>query len=201
MKISRHLLLFACCILMLLCKSFAQKASIYNYVITNKGDTIHCELIKGLFGKVRYQPVTATDGKYIKVTPKEIKTYYFAKDSSTYAAVALPGNTDAEYLKWVEQGKINLYEKVTTSTSGYVTSYNYFWYVSKDGSPLKELKSNTMFNDGGRKVRKGIFMDMIADDAPLLDKFNAEDKFSFEQLQTYVHQYNADKTGAALTSK
>lgn len=56
-----------------------------------------------------------------------------------------------------------------------------------------------MFNSGSRKERKGIFMDMIADDAPLLDKFNAEDEFTFEKLQSYVHEYNVDKPNAALS--
>ncbi|MGZ3813925.1 MAG: hypothetical protein ACXVJN_19390 [Mucilaginibacter sp.] len=197
MKIFRLILIAAVIAIVPFCKSFAQK-SIYNYVINNHNDTIKCEIITTLFGKVKYQPVTATDDKYIRVKPAEIKEYYVAKDSSTYVPVTLPGSTDAEYLKLVERGRINLYEKITQTYSQYGNgSTNYYWYVSKGNSPLKELKSNTMFNDGSRKDRKGIFMDMISDDAPLLAEFTSEDKFSFDKLQYYVQKYNDDQLNNA----
>jgi hypothetical protein len=194
MKIFKSLSVSFILIVVPFCSLFAQK-SIFNYVITTKGDTIQCDIKTTLFGKVKYLPISATDDKYIKVTPAQIKEYYTAKDSSNYVPVVLPDNTDAEYLKWVERGHINLYEKITVTYSQYGSYTNYFWYVSKDGSTVKQLKSNSMFTDGSRKSRKGMFRDMIAADQPLAEEFDNDKDFSFDRLQYYVHAYNQHQTG------
>ncbi len=194
MNLSKFLFIAAVCIILPFSKLFAQKPT-YNYVITNNNDTIKCEIKTPIMGKVKYKPITATDDTYIKITLSDIKEYYIAKDSSTYVAVVLPYSTDIGYLALIESGKINLYEKNTSYYDNvtHTPNTNTYWYVSKDFASLKELKSTTIYNDGSQKKRKEFFMDLIADDAPLLEKFKAENNFSFNRLSFYVYQYNQDQ--------
>lgn len=182
------------------CIVFAQKPT-YDYVVNNNNDTIKCEIKDPFIGKIKYKPVTATNDRYIQVTPADIKEYYIAKNLRTYVAIVLPGSTQVGYLAILERGKINLYEKVTSNDNSFahVTSTETRWYVSKDYASLQELKSNTVYNGGSQddgtlqKKRIEFFMDLIADDAPLLEKFKAGNDFSFNTLESYVQQYNLDK--------
>jgi hypothetical protein len=192
MKLSKVLLIIAVAVLPF-GNLFAQKPN-YNYVINNNDDTVKCEIKNALMGKVKYKPLTATDDTYIKITLADIKEYYIAKDSSTYVAIVLPGSTKVGYLRQIEKGKISLYEKITSYYDGFshTTNTNTYWYISKDFASLRELKSTTIYNDGSQKKRKEFFMDLIADDAPLLEEFKAEDKFGFDRLKYYVHKYNDD---------
>ncbi|HTD99534.1 MAG TPA: hypothetical protein VK668_09605 [Mucilaginibacter sp.] len=197
MKISGISLLITISLVLLFDRSFAQK-SIYNYVITNNNDTIRCEMRTTLFGAIKYQAITST-GKFIKVTTKEIKEYYTAKDSSTYVVVTLPEQDSPEYLKLLERGKISFYEKLIVSYSQYGNNRSYYWYVSKDGGPLKEIKSNTIFTDGSRKERREYLANLMAEDKALVDEFKNESDFSLKKLTYFIHKYNTDQANNSGT--
>ena len=170
--------------------------SIYNYVINTHNDTIKCEMRTTLFGAVKYQPI-ASNGKFIKVTTKEIKEYYTAKDSSTHVAITLPDRNDPEYVKLLERGKINLYEQLVVSYSQYGSNRNYYWYISKDNSPLKQIKSNTIFTDGSRKERREYLAGLMAEDQAVVDEFKNESDFSLKKLTYFIHKYNADQANSS----
>ena len=175
-------------------KSFAQKPT-FNYVITQKGDTIKCDFKKPLLGKIRYQPIGVKG--YTKVTTDSIKEYYTVKDSTTNVAIILPDYSDPEFVVRLERGHINMYQQIIVTYSQYGNTTTYYWFINKDDGPLKQLKATTIFTDGSRKERKAMFSEMIADDTTLQGQFNADTDFSLKRLQFYVHQYNEDRTASA----
>jgi hypothetical protein len=174
MNIFKSLLVVLTCTL--LCNSLQAQNALFNYVITVNNDTIKCEFEKTLFTQLKYQPVTSPD-KFIKIKPEEIKKYFIAKDSVTYASVTLPDSQSPEFLPQIEQGKINLYKEIITqyTTMPYSTITTEYWFVNKDNGPLIQLKSNTIFNKGSQSKRKNIFIEMIADDAALSEEYKKED--------------------------
>ncbi|RWY57042.1 hypothetical protein [Mucilaginibacter gilvus] len=195
MKIKLLLLLAICA-----CNEtlFAQAKPAVNYVVTTAHDTIKCELK----GTRKYLPLNSADKKFIKITPDKILEVFEAKDSTTYAAVRKPDQVDSVYLPRREHGKLDLYEDEQSYYGGGAfnggmgfsgTTVN--WYISKNGAPIIQLKSNSIFNNGSQSKRKNLFIEMIADDAPLLEEFKKQDSFSFKALQKYVHRYNQDMRG------
>ncbi|OOQ56865.1 hypothetical protein [Mucilaginibacter pedocola] len=177
----------------------AQTKPVNNYVVTITHDTIKCELK----GTRKYLPLNSADKKYIKISPDKIQEVFNAKDSTTYAAVRKPDQVDSVYLPRPEHGKLDLYEEERTYYSGggmyggggWMSSSSTYWYISKNGAPVVQLKSNTIFNNGSQSKRKNIFMDMIADDPALLEEFKKLDSFSFKVLRDFVHRYNEDMKG------
>nr|WP_294946799.1 hypothetical protein [uncultured Mucilaginibacter sp.] len=195
MKI-KLILIFALCA----CSTYlsAQTKPASNYVVTTTHDTIRCELK----GTRKYLPLTSTDKKFIKITPDKILEVYKAQDSTNYIAVTKPDQPDSTYLPRREHGKLDLYEDENTyySVGGMYGSAGTFhqtryWYISKNGAPIVQLKSNSIFNNGSQSKRKNIFMEMIADDPALLEEFKKTDSFSFKVLRDFVHRYNIDMAG------
>ncbi len=200
MKIYRFLFITFIAMAIPFCKLFAQDIN-YSYVITNNNDTIKCEIKTLFFGSVKYKPLSATNNKFISASPSNIKEYHIAGNENSFVAIAVADEGKIGYIAILEKGRINLYEKVTSSenTNTQISSISTRWFVSKDYAPLQKLKTTTVYNGGAQddqtiqKKPKEYFMEMIADDGPLLEKFEAETDFSFNRLQYYVHQYNLDK--------
>jgi hypothetical protein len=179
---------------------FAQGNTGKGYVITTANDTVKCEIKGGLFTDMKYRPVNATE--FSKIKADNIKEYF---DGEThYVAVLKPGATQPEYLALRQKGKLTVYEDAANDTGGKpiiggnigiggspVTTL----YISKDNSPVISLQPVAKQHNALRLKRKKIFMAVIADDAPLAEKFNAEDTYNYTTLQKYVSEYNADMAG------
>ncbi len=200
MKTSRLLLIAVIFLTMPICRLFAQNIN-ESYVINNNNDTIKCEIKVLFFGSVKYKPLSASNNKYILASPSAIKEYHIAGNANSFVAIALADEGKIGYISILEKGRINLYQKITSNENGYSQISSIFtrWYVSKDYAPLQKLKSTTVYNGGAQddqtitKKSKEYFLELIADDGPLFEKFRAETDFSYSKLQYYVHQYNLDK--------
>ena len=200
MKITGFILFVFIAASMPFCRMCAQSIK-DSYVINNNNDTIKCEIKVLFFGSIKYKPLSASNNKYILASPSDIKEYHIAGNANSYVAIALADEGKIGYISILEKGRINLYEKITSNENGYsqISSILTRWYVSKDYAPLQKLKSTTVYNGGAQddqtisKKSKEYFLELIADDGPLFEKFRAETDFSYSKLQYYVHQYNLDK--------
>jgi hypothetical protein len=101
-------------------------------------------------------------------------------------------------------GKICLYEEdiivSTYSPNGFSSSNtNIYYYINKDSGVLREIKSNTLINDGSRKKRKEYLLNLISDDPDLAEKFKDEKDFNLKTLRRYIHTYNAFKFSAQVS--
>lgn len=162
-------------------------------VITNAGDTIHCDTKHPFIGAPRYKSANMTDFKKIDI--KEIKYYTRKNKKEVYKAAILPKRSKPMFLQLVQEGKITLYLLVQT-TYGYMgaTSTTTTWYASKNNDELKELKTSALFMLTSRKKREGIFAEMLADQPEVLKQYEEADSFSFKTLSRIVYLYNTGKT-------
>ena len=165
------------------------KSSGQDYIITQKNDTVFCQLKRALISKVVKYRINPK-GKYTSVDKTEVKEYFFSNDSTTWILKPIPETNDQVYIQWLEKGRINLYEYIETSY-GYngrssQVYYNTYQYADKDNDTLKLIHSNGLF--ASNKKGKKIFERFLADNAHLLEVFdNNKDHYTLEQ---FVHTYN-----------
>jgi hypothetical protein len=91
----------------------------------------------------------------------------------------------------VEDGKINLYEMIVTTTTPGMNGASYSnsnteWYVSKGTDTAMILKGKLF----GREKRKNDFAELLADNKAVYDKYMSDDKFGFDEIRNLVHLYN-----------
>jgi hypothetical protein len=197
------LLLTSICLLLSTAKIFAQDGDttkkFNDYVITLKNDTVKCHIGRRFLGKLTYKVDGVRGAKPFDAD--SVKGFYRSEDSSFFVSKRLPETGHLFFVRPLEQGKINLYERRSGGTSlhdgnieGNGTSF--FWYVSKNNDSLKFIKIGTVegiYFGSSRKSREKIFMDLIADNPALLDKYKEERKttnYNFELIQFYVKLYN-----------
>ncbi|MCQ6957980.1 hypothetical protein [Mucilaginibacter aquariorum] len=177
--------------------AFNVKAQKHDFVITANGDTINCKISKPFYsGVFRYK---TDDGKSVKMDdPTKIKEYYTAKNN-TYFLSAYGGRSKGwSFFTVIEKGKITLLEGRTQypgmmGANGVMTggSSSTEWYVKKGSDTVKEIKTSSWSLLGkSHKSRKNDFEEMISDNADVLNKYKAEDKFSFKQIRNLIHIYN-----------
>lgn len=194
-----------------------------SYIVTKSNDTI-CGKIKVNIFTGELKLITADSvykidpNKYIAYYNAKKKAVYRSKvlpgliPAKLAKKMSIPEN--ASWLKCVEEGRITLYEH-QSSTYGYsldnalgiTTTLSYIiatggipnveytnWYIEKDGSQLVPIKYNSFACTGSktRKERQALLRDLIADKVPEDDYMNKS--FTFETVQTLVHQYNNPKS-------
>jgi hypothetical protein len=168
-----------------------------DYIITKQGDTIRCKIKGVLFNSsIRFKTDTMKD--YKEESASTIKQYFRHKEKAPQRAVTLPNKHTPEFLTLLEEGKINLYEKMVMS-GGYPTSYTYtYWFVQKGTDSVMDIKSNALINKKSRKERKEDLIALISDNKDVLGQYTTADSFSFNQIQATIHYYN---TGEAPKAK
>jgi hypothetical protein len=190
------ILIFVCSVVSLT-KTFAQEYP--DYVITTKGDSIPCNINKPFFGSIRYQGASMTKAQ--KIEPDAVKEYFRSKNNDLQRVVYKEDDTDPLFMKVIEKGKISLYQLIitrttttSTATTGYgsttTTNSTKTWYIAKGTDSVKEFKTSALFASKSRKERKDDFGEMLKDNKAVYNKYIAEDKFSFKQIQNLVHLYN-----------
>lgn len=192
-------ILFCCSLLLFTIKAEAQTDSLKfeDYVITVKGDTLKCAITFPLMTNGRYT-LPGTD-KSQKMDIKKIKEFYTTrKDDRERAVIKGDTSNKAVFLKVVENGKISLYEEIYTRYSfGMPSGSTTEWYIGKGSDLVTELKTSALISIGkSRKKRKDILGDMLKDKPEVYDKYVANDKFSFKEVQDLVHFYNTGETEA-----
>ena len=188
------LLLTSICLLLSTAKVLAQDVDTTrrfdDYVISLKNDTIKCHIGRRFLGKLTYKVDGVRGAKPFNAD--SVKGFYRSEDSSFFVSRRLPETDKLIFLRLIAGGKINLYELTVNSTN---STSSFFWYVSKNNDSLKLIKVGTMgiYIGRSRKSREKIFMDLIADNPALLDKYKEERKttnYNFELIQFYVKLYN-----------
>jgi len=196
MKLSHLKLALTCISILFFFNVYAQD----DYVITAKGDSLPCKVSNpSLFSFSDYLSYKTQEmNKPLKIKADEIDSYYIKRQRAVFQSVFLPGSNKPTFLKVIEKGKINIFEKiVTTYTNGGnsqlapTTSSATLWYISKGSNHVNELKTNQLFFPGKSKnERKDDFIDMLKDNQDAYAYYLKEKDFSFERLKTIVHFYN-----------
>lgn len=165
-------------------------------IVNLNGDTIKCQIKINFVFATKYKTPEMAD--YEKFDVKTVKYYYIAKDDARFKAVIRPGKKKVEYLRLIEEGKICLYEYVSSTNTPTVSQSLTNWFVSKGDDTLHKLKSSSLLNFTSKKDRKNIFLDMLADKPEVLKQYEDTDSFSFKNLRNAIHLYN---TGQPFVDK
>jgi len=177
----------------------AAKAQKRDYVITANQDSVYCTISRSFFsGNSSYK---LNDGKSFKIKPDEIKEFYLGNEDVKQRSVIRQGKKKHEFMTVLEDGKISLYQELTSNPGHMGANGMYYggtsstqWYIAKGNDTVTEVKNNDfslaiIFNKS-RKHRKADFVEFISDNQAVYDKYKAEDKFSFKQVRGLVHLYN-----------
>lgn len=200
MKIFRHTLLFAFSLLILLILRLDAQAQ-SDYIITNDGKKVMGEVKNHNVDKVKFVP--AGEKKSLKFKPEDIKEAFKA-GHGIFQSQNLPNGKGLSFLQFLENGNIKLYEFFKNGyTSAYGAPIFYgapgtfmtgrsnptrYWYARKEGGELVEIKSNQIW--GSRKNRKDNFLDLIKDNQHVADRYQNEDKFTFDFVRSLIVEYN-----------
>lgn len=162
-----------------------------DYIIKVEKDTIYGNVSNNLFGKPRF--TAADESESQPVSANDVKEYFDLKANECYVAKVLPGKSRNEFLQRLENGKIQLFEFFKSTYSpqpggGAIYNNQRRWFVCKGNGPLVEVKRNQL--GGSRKKRKDAFYLLIADNKAVSEKFESEDKFSFNRLRELIREYN-----------
>jgi hypothetical protein len=189
--------LTACIIgLLFTANAYAQKR---DYVIKSNKDSVYCTISRSFFtGNSSYK---VNSGKSVKIKPDEIREFHLGDEDVKRRSVVRQGKKKREFMTVLEDGKISLYQEITSNPAVAGPNGTMFpggsstqWYLAKGTDTVTEVKNNdfslaTIFNKS-RKHRKADFVEFIRDDQAVYDRYKAEDKFSFKQVRNLVHLYN-----------
>ncbi len=198
-------------------KTYAQK----DYVITKKHDTIFCK-IKANFGQHSEYKINGEE-KYQEIDTVNVIRFYVDKDGSTWVLKILPLTkkqikAEEGYVKWLEKGRINLFEYVSGTLTSVSMGYQHtpvpgssgVSYRVGAGTGNKEPEISWAFNKGddtkqlndiGFKIggkltprRDGLreIMNLMADNPGLLGqlKDSSDNGSSYEIVREAVAMYN-----------
>ncbi len=169
--------------------STAQESVLNDYLVSVKGDTLKCMLKKVfLSSKMKYR--TDTTSKYSDVDPSQFIKYHRQGEEYTNKLAIL--DEKLRYLPIIEEGKINLFEKITVSYNPqtHLSQSKYDWYVAKGTDTLTHLKTNGLLALKSRKERKSELVQMLADNPAVLEQFYKDESFTFKELRDIIHLYN-----------
>lgn len=199
MNISKIFLPIACffAFVLLNCQNLYAQT---DYVIMNDGTKVMGEVQSQTTSKVKFKAVGEKKSKKFKSA--DIKEGYKAGYGVFRSIVYAAGKKPA-FLLVLEDGKIKLYEYYESSTSYYASgpygagngtfgrtynNVNKTWYAQKDGNEIAQVKTNQIW--GSRKTRKDRFFNLIEDNAHVAERYQNEDKFSFDFIRSLVIEYN-----------
>jgi hypothetical protein len=169
-----------------------------DYLITEKNDTIRCQLKRDLLSHLKYRVDTTQSFKKVDFPIKEM---FYAIDTSTYVWEPIPEKQGKWLVKWLERGKINLYERLVE-----VNGLDYpFWYASKNSDTLVQVKTSGTFIATGssRKKRKQALIDLLADNPAVLQSFNQmlkNEEYDYDLIRRYIQIYNVSGLPGKKTS-
>jgi hypothetical protein len=187
-------------------KAFAQEDSeeikYQDYIVKINNDTVRCEITNKLLSKaMRYRVAGKKD--YHPINADSIKAYYLSSDSSHYGLKYLPSNGNPEFVKFLEQGRLNLCEFTALKYDNFVRSYapSICWYVGKaTDDTLKLIRTDGVWPPHGknvgttsRKIQEADFISMLADNSDLAAHFKDVRKstdYDWDLIRAYVKIYN-----------
>ncbi len=190
-------------------KAYARIDSIgsnaWDYIVTKKNDTVRCRLkYDFLTGNYLYRAKDKND--YVKIDSSYINGYFNAVDNITFKLITLPEQNKKEFVKWLEKGTVNLFERTELVGDTGDRSVKYYWYVNKNNEHLIsiKIKAEYVYDLRTHKDQLAAFRSVISDDKNLLAEFNNNfkdaDPNTDNAIRYYVQQYNekhltGNKTG------
>jgi hypothetical protein len=110
-----------------------------------------------------------------------------------HRAIILPNKEKSQWAQILEDGVIQLYfvvvDRSTMRSNGtFTNSSSTFWYASKVGFDLIEIKTTEIW--GSRKKRKEGLRAILEDDAVVLKVFDEMEEYSFENVREIILLYN-----------
>jgi hypothetical protein len=166
-----------------------------DYIVTVKGDTLYGKIKDAFLGKLKFKQTGKIEFEVIDVDKHS--QYFISKDTINFVSIQLPQSKKREFLKRLEFGKIQLYEKfvshpTTTGTGGLMIGggASFFWYAGFTTDQLLEIKTNSLL--GSRAQRESNFDSLLRSRPELLDSFKKKKSFSADMLRYFIQRYNAE---------
>lgn len=190
---------------MLLLTSTQLKAQKQDYIITNLGDTLICQIKLPVmsFGAPRYKTIDMHGWQRILLT--NTNEYYTAA-SNTLKRKVLKTDGKAVFMKVLENGKISLYEESTINTNPApgpdglpTTMISTSLYAAKLPDLNKVVENidvgsfGLSFKSKGKRINE--LSAILLDNKTVAEKFVAENKFNYKSVRNIIHLYN---TGESL---
>lgn len=166
-----------------------------DYVVTFNGDTLHGNIKEPFLGKLKFKQTGKSEFEIIDVDKHS--QYFISKDTINFVSIQLPQSKKREFLKRLEFGKIQLYEKFVSSPPTMATGgvmmgggASFFWYAGFTPDQLLEIKTNSLL--GSRTQRESNFDSLLRSRPELLDSFKKKKSFSAEILRYFIQRYNGE---------
>jgi len=167
-----------------------------NYIITPKNDTVFCG-IKNDYFSGNYIFKRSYADRYVTIDSTNAKEFFLARDTSHFVLTNEPGNSGKIFLKRLEKGRINLYQKIVMTNKPPVDGLQSFLYISKGDAPLTPIMSGMYFPrhfDVRKYVQLKVFFNAIADNPGLSvaceNAFNVPEADKAEVMRSYIKSYN-----------
>ena len=173
----------------------ARPFSVRNYIITQKNDTVFCRIKNDYFtGKYMFKP--SGEENFITIDSAHAREFFYARDTSHFALVNEPGLPGKTFLKQLEKGRVNMYQKTLISDDLVLKELQSSLYISKGDGPLILISSRA---NSARKfeikyAQLKIFFDDIADNAGLLSSckkaLDRSEMNKDEVIRYFIQSYN-----------
>ncbi|TCJ18660.1 hypothetical protein EPD60_03940 [Flaviaesturariibacter flavus] len=172
----------------------------YEYLITNKGDTVFGRiLIRGDFVRVKQEKEKRD------LPPEDVRKIWYKSDWSeeftVLYAVKSPEDGSVMFLRRIEDGRINLYERSSRTPGTMMPAggngpmmmtgggTRYWWYAEKEPGVVTLVGQTGLFVP--RKQQRKDLAAMMSDRRELADKFLAEESNNEKTIRRYIALYNA----------
>ncbi len=182
-----------------------------DYFITINSDTVFCRIksVAATFSKHKLI-FKEENGKSNQIPLDSVKAYFMAKDTATYVLKDLPKKISGKqrvYVKWIERGRINLYEyesEIETKTVGgngivggnstvVASGQDRYFYIDKGTDTLVQIKTDGMHGTGSRKDRMKAFLSNVSDCPAVVTELkytDLEHNYDFTVLRGLIKLYN-----------
>ena len=167
-----------------------------SYIITQKNDTVFCRIRNDYFtGKYMFKP--SGEDNYLTIDSANAREFFYARYTSYFALVDEPGVSNKVFLKQLEKGKVNFYQKTQLSNDLVKKELQSSLYISKGDGPLILIstRANSARKFEIKSARLKVFFDAIADNAGLLSSckkaLDASDMTKDEVIRFFIQNYNS----------
>lgn len=177
------------CFSFLLLLLSAGLAAQQDHVVLKNGDTIRGVVNDMRKGKLTVETYTNT----VTIDESEVELYYNAEKKETYSLRLIPGPSRPVFITRIADGVIRMFVYSVSSGYGSTRVTTTTWFAEKDAIPLGEIKTGGL--RGGKQDRKDFFRSLIADNPPLLKRFDEEEKYKIDFLEELIREYNKQAAG------
>jgi hypothetical protein len=167
-----------------------------SYIITQKNDTVFCRIRNDYFtGKYMFK--LAKQDNFNVIDSANAREFFYARDTSHFALVNEPGVPNKVFLKQLEKGKVNFYQKTQLSNDLVKKELQSSLYISKgDGLLiLISTRANSARKFEIKSAQLNVFFNTIADNKDLLSSckkaLDASDMTKDEVIRFFIQNYNS----------